>query len=162
MLASQILQKLITRSACAKPVGGRILLKMRIVTTVAQSWDKVSNRLVERLFRWSQAFRSYPFCHCRPDRAFSYRGRYFGLCARCTTMYLSGAIAILSFPLWRSVITPLLGLFIAVALIAPGGIDGLTQMFGSRESSNLLRGITGVGLGAGIVMGVYGLTAMLI
>lgn len=77
-------------------------------------------------------------------------------------MYVSGAIAILSFPLWRSVVTPLFGLLITIVLIAPGGIDGLTQMFGSRESSNLLRAVTGVGLGTGVVIGVYVVTMLVV
>lgn len=113
------------------------------------------SRFIEKIFILSQIFRKYPLCHSRPDRSFRYNGRYFGLCARCLSMYLGGLFAIISAPLWHSVISPetigMLGIF----ALLPGGIDGTTQMLGDRESTNSLRGITGLLLGIGTVHLVY-------
>ena len=118
------------------------------------------SRVLDRVFRVSQVFRSYPFCHSRPGRSFSYHGRCFGLCARCTTMYLGGLLAMLAFPIWwiESSI-PLL--IVGSVLLLPGGIDGLTQMFGERESTNRLRAVTGGMLGVGGVVFSYGVIATL-
>lgn len=111
---------------------------------------------LERIFRWSQIFRSYPFCHSRPDRSFCYRGRYFGLCARCTAMYIGGFIATLCVPLWGEYLSPFYTLVLGSMLLVPGGIDGTTQMFQERESNNGLRVGTGFLLGCGVVLFVHG------
>lgn len=105
---------------------------------------------IEKIILYSQVFRKYPFCHSLPERSLSYNGRYFGLCARCTTMYFGGLLAILSFPVWSGGITLGHTLLIGLLLITPAGIDGTTQMFGSRESNNNLRVVTGLFLGLGI------------
>jgi uncharacterized membrane protein len=105
---------------------------------------------IEKIILYSQVFRKYPFCHSLPERSLSYNGRYFGLCARCTTMYFGGLLAILSFPVWSGGITLGHTLLIGLLLITPAGIDGTTQMFGSRESNNKLRVVTGLFLGLGI------------
>lgn len=116
--------------------------------------------LLEKVFRASQLFRSYPLCHSRPDRSFSYQRRYFGLCARCTTMYLGGIFGVVTAPIWGS-IAPILTLAIGVLFLTPGGIDGLTQMFGNRESTNRLRAVTGFLLGIGVTVCMYGGIALL-
>ena len=117
-------------------------------------------RMLEKLFRLSQVFRSYPLCHSRPDRSFCYHERYFGLCARCTTMYMSGFIMILSLPLWRG-LSPEFAMAIGIFSLVPGGVDGITQMFGNRESTNRLRAVTGGLLGVGVVVFVYGICAFI-
>jgi len=67
-------------------------------------------------------------------------------------MYAGGILIILLFPLWSGLISGLSALLVGVVLIVPAGIDGTTQMFGSRESNNKLRVITGLPLGIGIPM----------
>ncbi|MGQ3331219.1 DUF2085 domain-containing protein [Halorubrum sp. FL23] len=111
---------------------------------------------IEYIFVISQKLRSYPFCHSLPKRSLCYNGRYFGLCARCTTMYFGGLLAILSFPVWSGGISINYILFIGLLLITPAGIDGTTQMFGSRESNNKLRVTTGFFLGLGIPILCWG------
>ena len=120
--------------------------------TMLQYIFRISNRL----------FRPYPFCHSRPDRSLYYRGRYFGLCARCTGMYISGILAILSFPVRDGLLTPMLSIVLGVILLLPGGIDGTTQMFGERESTNTLRVVTGLLLGLGVVLSVEGVLFTLV
>lgn len=112
---------------------------------------------IEKLFKLSQIFRAYPFCHSRPDRSFCYHGRYFGLCARCTTMYIGGVIAILSSTLWIGELSYIHSIYVGCLLLVPGGVDGVTQMFGDRESNNILRAITGLLLGVGIILVTHGM-----
>lgn len=120
--------------------------------TVVMKFKEVINNMVERSIIFSQMFRNYPLCHSIPERSLSYNGRYCGLCARCTTMYLGGLLAILLFPTWNDSIPAINGLLTGLLLITPAGIDGTVQMFGSRESNNRLRVTTGFLLGIGIPM----------
>jgi len=72
-------------------------------------------------------------------------------------MYIGGLFAIVSSPLWLSVIFPETAVFLGILALSPGGIDGTTQMLGYRESTNILRGITGFLMGTGTVLFVYGI-----
>jgi uncharacterized membrane protein len=67
-------------------------------------------------------------------------------------MYLTGGIMILSFPIRNETFSPIFSIVLGMILLLPGGIDGITQMFGSRESNNLLRVITGLLLGIGVIL----------
>ncbi|QAU12510.1 DUF2085 domain-containing protein [Halorubrum sp. BOL3-1] len=119
--------------------------------------------LLDFVFRLSnRVFRPYPFCHSRPDRSLCYHRRYFGLCARCTGMYLAGCLMILSFPFRGELLSPTLNIILGTVLLLPGGIDGTTQMFGSRESNNFLRVVTGLFLGVGVVLFAEGVLFILI
>jgi len=115
------------------------------------------------VFRFSnRVFRPYPLCHSRPDRSLCYRGRYFGLCARCTGMYLGGILTVLSFPLWAGLFTPEVRLVGGTLLLLPSGIDGTTQLLGERESTNKLRIVTGLFLGVGVVLFAQGVVTSLL
>ena len=48
-------------------------------------------------------------------------------------------------------------LFISMVLMVPVAIDGFTQYFGPRESTNTLRFITGLssGFNTGVIIGEY-------
>lgn len=108
---------------------------------------------IDWIFRLSNRFfRPYPFCHSRPDRSLSYQGRYFGLCARCMGMYLSGIIAISTFPLRNGLFHPEISIILGLLCLLPGGVDGTTQLLGDRESTNELRVATGLLLGVGVVL----------
>lgn len=131
---------------------GRIRKLTISAMTVGMSFRERFDQVIQRLVIYSQVFRKYPFCHSFPERSLSYNGRYCGLCARCTTMYSGGLLAILSFPVWSDSVSTLTGLLVGFLLITPAGIDGTTQMFGSRESNNKLRVTTGLLLGIGIPM----------
>lgn len=76
-------------------------------------------------------------------------------------MYLAGIMTILAFPLWGS-LSPTVSIVLGMSLLIPGGVDGTTQMFGSRESTNRLRTATGILLGIGVVVFVYGVVAGLL
>jgi uncharacterized membrane protein len=76
-------------------------------------------------------------------------------------MYFAGCLMILSFPLRSELLSPILSIILGTALLLPGGIDGTTQMFGSRESNNFLRVVTGLFLGVGVVLFAEGVLYVL-
>lgn len=76
-------------------------------------------------------------------------------------MYIGGLLMMGGVPIWKSA-APFTLLVVGVGLLLPGGVDGITQMFGDRESTNRLRAVTGFLLGGGVVICVYaGLTLVL-
>lgn len=77
-------------------------------------------------------------------------------------MYLGGLLTILVFPLWNIFLLPFQTLIVGVVFLFPGGVDGTTQMFGDRESSNRLRAITGFFLGIGVVLFLHGVSFLMI
>lgn len=90
-------------------------------------------------------------CHRKPERSFFYKGRQFPVCARCTGFYISGiaSIILLNFiPVPYSLTTLLIG----IILLIPCAIDGFTQLFEMRESNNILRLITGLLGGVGLIL----------
>ena len=90
-------------------------------------------------------------CHRKPERSFFYKGRQFPVCARCTGFYISGiaSIILLNFiPVPYSLTTLLIG----ILLLIPCAIDGFTQLFEYRESNNILRLITGLIGGVGLIL----------
>ena len=76
-------------------------------------------------------------------------------------MYLGGLLAILTAPLWN-ILSPRLSIIVGFLFLIPTAIDGTTQMFGERESTNRLRSITGFILGVGTVMICYGAVTVLL
>ncbi|WP_174591819.1 DUF2085 domain-containing protein [Methanocella conradii] len=90
------------------------------------------------------------FCHQLPWRSLFFNGIQMPVCARCASIYVATALGLAFFRLkgyggrefrmnW-----PLL-----ILLFVPTGVDGFTQYLGLRESTNLLRLITGFPYGLG-------------
>lgn len=88
------------------------------------------------LHRWN-------LCHRMAERSFFLGGRQFHLCARCTGLLCGYILSPCLFFLWSFssavYFFPLFFLFLS--------LDGFTQLFGLRESNNLLRFVTGFGFG---------------
>ncbi len=84
------------------------------------------------------------FCHRKPERSFFWKGKQFPVCARCTGIH----IGYLTLPLFMFGVFSL-NIWWTLALILPTYIDGLTQAFFKRESTNLLRVTTGIMAGIG-------------
>lgn len=82
------------------------------------------------------------FCHQIPERSFFIKGHQFPVCARCTGFY-TGLAVYLILNLFFKHSNNLEMLIIAMVLMVPVAIDGLTQYFGPRESTNNLRFVTG-------------------
>ena len=105
--------------------------------------------------QWRALFRV--MCHGRVERAFALFDVPMPICARCTGIYLGllGGIALFAvLPLIREEVMRR----ISFAAVTPLALDGLTQLTGLRESTNLLRVITG--LVAGLAFGLWILSAV--
>src|SRR5436309_7011692 len=81
-------------------------------------------------------------CAQVPSHSFYVYGHQLGLCARNFSIYTSMFIASLIFVLTRKRL-PGITRWIWVLMILPMAWDGITQMFGLRESTWVLRAITG-------------------
>jgi len=102
-----------------------------------------------------------PTCHQLPQRSFFIAGHQVAVCARCNAIYVSfwavgmayalaAAILPRRVPVWPA--PPVWAVGVAVLPLA---VDGLTQLFGFRESTNLLRAITGTLAGGMAAVFVY-------
>ncbi|MGW6189821.1 DUF2085 domain-containing protein [Bacillus cereus] len=89
-------------------------------------------------------------CHRKAERSFLKLQKYIPLCARCTGMF----IGILMFPIYFYM-TPsfLLAIILSFSAQIPLLIDGFTQKWKWRSSTNLLRVTTGLLSGNG--MGLF-------
>ncbi|HDX9622716.1 TPA: DUF2085 domain-containing protein [Bacillus anthracis] len=89
-------------------------------------------------------------CHRRSDRSFLKLQKYTPLCARCTGML----IGILMFPIYFYItLSFLFAIILSFSAQIPLLIDGFTQKWKWRSSTNLLRVTTGVLSGNG--MGLF-------
>ncbi len=101
------------------------------------------------------------FCHQKPERSFQIKGNCFPVCSRCTGFYISIIMYIIIamlIPINYTIKTTI----IAILLLIPCAIDGLTQLIGLRESNNILRFITGLMGGIGLMIIVKTLKFMFI
>ncbi|MED0962079.1 DUF2085 domain-containing protein [Bacillus paramycoides] len=89
-------------------------------------------------------------CHRIPERSFLKLQKYIPLCARCTGMLIGFGM----FPIYF-LITPSFSLSLMLSFFAqiPLLIDGFTQKWRLRSSTNLLRVTTGLLSGNG--MGLF-------
>ncbi len=77
-------------------------------------------------------------CHRLPDRSFTILGYESPLCSRCTGL-LMGFLGFIGLVVFRLQIP----LFAVVLLMLPMFVDGTSQLFGFRESNNILRLFSG-------------------
>ena len=87
-------------------------------------------------------------CAQIPSHSFYIFGHQLGLCERNFSIYTSMFIGSLIFVLSKKRL-PGIPWWIWVLMILPMAVDGFTQMFGLRESTWLLRVITGTLFGLG-------------
>lgn len=91
------------------------------------------------------------FCHRKPERSFFIKGHQFPVCARCTGFY-TGLVVFLVYNYFYGINYDINTLIISIILMVPTAIDGFTQYFGPRESTNILRFITGFIGGIGLII----------
>lgn len=84
-------------------------------------------------------------CHQMPERSFFYKGYQFPICARCTGLILGYFLGILIY------FFNVIDLKIAILLCIPLVIDGGSQYLKWRMSNQVLRLLTGVLCGIGIM-----------
>lgn len=83
-------------------------------------------------------------CHRSPERCFHIHGKPMSLCARCTAIY-AGYLFAPIFLLFHLIIP----LYVSILLCIPLVIDGYTQKWKWRTSTNTLRFLTGLAFGIG-------------
>lgn len=82
-------------------------------------------------------------CHQLPERSFFLLGKQLPVCARCTGIYLGALAGVLIYPVKRFVASKKLLLIASVPVV----LDGIEQLIGFWESTNLLRLTSGLLLG---------------
>lgn len=134
--------------------------KSLLIGLVVWSWVLVVLAILAPILEASRSsmaasvygFLSY-FCHQRPSRSWFLLGSNLGLCARTFSMYASfavfGAAALLSNRLCRWVSG--WSMPWGILLVTPLVIDGSVQLVGGWTSTNLLRAMTGVLAGIGVL-----------
>ncbi|SEK23806.1 Uncharacterized membrane protein [Methanobrevibacter gottschalkii] len=92
-------------------------------------------------------------CHRKPERSFHIYGYQFPVCTRCTGFYIT-MFLYFGYTYFFFVDYTIHVILLAMLLLIPTVIDGLTQLMGHRESNNNLRFITGLmgGLSLGIII----------
>ena len=108
-----------------------------------QESDEISDQNLSKIF----------ICHRLPERTFKIRNHYFPVCSRCTGIYI-GLFSYYSFVYFVYVQYNIAIVLTAFLMVLPTFSDGLTQLFGVRESNNTLRFATGLiaGIGLGILV----------
>ena len=93
----------------------------------------------------SQIYRTFSFlCHQIPERSFHIAGQQFAVCSRCTGLYAGFTMAILTYPLFRSLRkteTPSIVWLFASAI--PLAIDFSLTYFGIWQNNHFTRFTTG-------------------
>ena len=106
-------------------------------------------------------FLDLPICHRLPDRTFNIRGHYFPVCSRCTGFYI-GAFTYFTYVYFFYVQYTIVLIIFAFLMIMPTLLDGLTQLFGFRDSNNILRLFTGLIGGVGLAILVKALKYLIL
>jgi uncharacterized membrane protein len=84
------------------------------------------------------------FCHQLPERSLFLYGEQLPVCARDTAVYAALLATTLIYPLVRALPTrEIPSKWYLVVFLFPIALDGGTQLIGLRESTNMLRIITG-------------------
>ncbi|HMK47732.1 MAG TPA: DUF2085 domain-containing protein [Methanocella sp.] len=90
------------------------------------------------------------FCHQLWLRSLFFNNIKAPVCARCTTIYLATIIGLAFFRLKGYGTKEFkMNYVLLVLLFLPTALDGITQLFGWRESTNLLRLLAGTPFGLG-------------
>lgn len=90
-------------------------------------------------------------CHGKKERTFNFKGRYFPVCSRCTGLYIGVFLCFIYIIHFYINYSSYL-LLISVLMIIPTFTDGITQLLCIRESTNLIRFLTGMIAGSGLVI----------
>jgi|SoiMethySBSTD1v2_1073268.scaffolds.fasta_scaffold1261869_2 uncharacterized membrane protein len=94
-------------------------------------------------------------CHQRPERSFFFDGHQLPVCARCTGLYLSGALGILGWLLvklarrWTPLpFDPRLAKRVALLSALPTALSLASGVLGVWDGSNITRALLAIPFGA--------------
>jgi uncharacterized membrane protein len=106
----------------------------------------------EMSFPWNVVYSAGDlFCHQKSERSLFLNGNEMPFCTRCTAIWLGLALGLGFMVLYTIELNE--KFFIAIIFsFVPLGIDGIGQLFGFWESTNIVRMLTG--LPAGLICGV--------
>ena len=103
-------------------------------------------------FPWNFAYSAGDrLCHQKAERSLFIHGNQMPFCVRCTAIWLGLAVG-LGFMVFYRIQLNEKFLFVILLGIVPIAVDGVGQLFGFWESTNIIRLMTG--LLAGVVVGV--------
>ena len=114
------------------------------------------NTINNMSFPWNSIYSaSDRLCHQKAERSFFVNGNQMPFCSRCTAIWLGLALGLL-FIIFYTIQLDGKFLFIALLCVFPMGLDGVSQLIGLWESTNLIRLITGLltGFICGVAIGV--------
>lgn len=93
-------------------------------------------------------------CHQRPERSFFIEGHQLPVCARCTGLYLTGAIGLVGWLTmklarrWRPIaIDPRLAVRLLLIAAIPTAVSLISGAIGWWDGSNLTRALLAIPLG---------------
>ena len=94
-------------------------------------------------------------CHQKAERSFFINDNQMPFCSRCTAIWL-GLVIGLGFMVFYKIQLNEKFLFAILISFVPIGVDGIGQLFGFWESTNVIRVITGLLIGGvcGVALGV--------
>lgn len=94
-------------------------------------------------------------CHQKSERSFIFNQNQMPFCSRCTAIWLGMTIG-LAFMIFYHILLNDKILILIILSLVPIGIDGVGQLVGFWESTNITRVITGllVGIACGIAIGI--------
>lgn len=99
-------------------------------------------------------------CHQNPERSLFFWGAQVPVCARDFSLYVGALLGTAAYPRTRNIHNPAMPPAIVLgALLLPMALDGVTQFLGLRESTTLLRCITGFLAGLVVPMVILPLMA---
>jgi len=101
-------------------------------------------------------------CHQFPERCYFFCGEPLYVCARCLGLYAGFLVSFLWFLLVYGITDFSMRLFWTSLLFVPMGIDGITQLFRKRESTNEIRFVTGFLAGIATAMLTYFAVSMML
>ena len=114
-----------------------------------QDNDAVINKLS---FPWNGVYSiGDRLCHQKPERSLFINGNEMPFCTRCTAIWLGLAVG-LGFMVFFTIELDEKFFYAIVISLVPLGVDGIGQLFGFWESTNIVRILTGIP--AGIICGV--------
>lgn len=98
--------------------------------------------MLEKIYKWLPIVFG---CHKRSDRSFFYNGKQFPICARCTGELLGIIFSIITCYIYIP------SAKFCILILIPMIFDGFLQSLTKYESNNILRVITGIAFGYGIM-----------